>query len=51
MSGAPHPDELEPEHTEGFKLGEKKTIAEYQNLGESFLDPHPSTRHSLSAIV
>jgi len=33
MSGAPHPDELEVEQTEGFKLGEKKTIAEYQNLG------------------
>lgn len=33
MSGAPQPDDLEVEQTEGFKLGEKKTIAEYQNLG------------------
>ncbi|KAK5107586.1 hypothetical protein LTR62_000980 [Meristemomyces frigidus] len=32
MSNAPHPDELEPEHTEGFKVGEKKTMEEYQNL-------------------
>jgi len=29
----PHPDELEPERTEGFKVGEKKTIDEYQQLG------------------
>jgi len=38
MSGAggvPHPDELEPEHTEGFKVGEKKTIDEYQQLGKA----------------
>ncbi|KAK3053673.1 rho GDP dissociation inhibitor [Extremus antarcticus] len=35
MSGVgavPNPDDLEPEHTEGFKVGEKKTIEEYQNL-------------------
>lgn len=29
-----HDDELQPEHTEGFKVGEKKTIDEYQKLGE-----------------
>ncbi len=37
MSGVgavPNPDDLEPEHTEGFKVGEKKTIEEYQNLGK-----------------
>ena len=28
-----HPEELEPEHTEGFKVGQKKTIDEYQQLG------------------
>jgi len=28
-------DELAPEQTEGFKVGEKKTIDEYQKLGES----------------
>jgi len=28
-----NPDELEPEQTEGFKVGEKKTIDEYQQLG------------------
>ena len=26
-------DELVPEQTEGFKLGDKKTIDEYQQLG------------------
>ena len=26
-------DDLEPESTEGFKVGEKKTIDEYQKLG------------------
>ena len=34
MSDKPHADELEPEHTEGFKVGEKKTIDEYQQLGK-----------------
>ncbi|KAK4544458.1 hypothetical protein LTR36_004349 [Oleoguttula mirabilis] len=32
---APHADELEPEHTEGFKVGEKKTIDEYQQLDQN----------------
>lgn len=31
---APNKDDLEPEVTEGFKVGEKKTIDEYQQLGE-----------------
>ena len=26
-------DELQPEQTEGFKVGEKKTLDEYQKLG------------------
>lgn len=28
-------DDLEPERTEGFKVGQKKTIDEYQQLGQS----------------
>ena len=36
---APNKDDLEPEATEGFKVGEKKTIDEYQQLGESPLSP------------
>lgn len=27
-------DDLHAEQTEGFKVGEKKTLDEYQNLGE-----------------
>jgi len=27
-------DELKPEETEGFKVGEKKTIEEYHKLGK-----------------
>lgn len=39
MSNQPQDDELMPEQTEGFKIGEKKTIDEYKQLGEgvSFL--------------
>jgi hypothetical protein len=33
MSGAPHADDLHVEATQGFKVGEKKTIDEYQQLG------------------
>lgn len=33
MSAEHHDDELVPEQTEGFKVGEKKTIDEYQQLG------------------
>ncbi|KAF2031470.1 E set domain-containing protein [Setomelanomma holmii] len=32
---ADHHDELHPEQTEGFKVGEKKTIDEYQNLDKN----------------
>ncbi|KAF2009937.1 E set domain-containing protein [Aaosphaeria arxii CBS 175.79] len=36
MSGAAHPDdELTPEQTAGFKVGEKKTIDEYQQLDQN----------------
>ncbi|KAK1093489.1 rho GDP dissociation inhibitor [Friedmanniomyces endolithicus] len=31
----PHPDELQPEQTEGFKVGEKKTLEEYQQLDQN----------------
>lgn len=34
MADAVHDSELQPETTEGFKVGEKKTIDEYQQLGE-----------------
>jgi len=30
---ADHADDLQPESTEGFRVGEKKTIDEYQQLG------------------
>jgi len=33
-SNNPTEDELAPETTEGFKVGEKKTIDEYQQLGK-----------------
>ncbi|EGP84719.1 unnamed protein product [Zymoseptoria tritici ST99CH_1A5] len=32
---APHAEDLEPEVTEGFKVGEKKTIDEYQQLDQN----------------
>jgi len=35
MSSAPHADDLEPEQTEGFKVGESKTIDEYQKLDQN----------------
>jgi Rho GDP-dissociation inhibitor len=35
MSTALGNEDLVPEQTEGFKVGEKKTIDEYQKLGES----------------
>jgi hypothetical protein len=35
MSNALGNEDLVPEQTEGFKVGEKKTIDEYQKLGES----------------
>ncbi len=34
MSDQVHDHELQPEATEGFKVGEKKTIDEYQKLGK-----------------
>jgi len=36
---ADHADDLHPEQTEGFKVGEKKTIDEYQKLGKQLLLP------------
>jgi hypothetical protein len=47
MAGDDH-DDLHAEQTEGFKVGEKKTLDEYQNLGAShpppphLIPPHPS---------
>ena len=35
MSADNHDDDLAPESTEGFKVGEQKTIDEYQKLGKS----------------
>jgi hypothetical protein len=34
-------EELQAEHTEGFKLGEKKTIDEYHRLGMAPFSPCP----------
>jgi len=34
MSADHHEDELAAEQTAGFKVGEKKTIDEYKNLGK-----------------
>jgi hypothetical protein len=33
---ADHADDLHAEQTEGFKVGEKKTIDEYQQLGRFY---------------
>jgi hypothetical protein len=37
---ADHHDDLHAEQTEGFKVGEKKTIDEYQKLGMSPSPPN-----------
>jgi Rho GDP-dissociation inhibitor len=34
-NSAGHDDDLKPDETAGFKVGEKKTIDEYQKLGEN----------------
>jgi hypothetical protein len=39
-------EELAVEHTEGFKVGEKKTIDEYQKLGKNHGIPHGSAFES-----
>lgn len=36
---ADHEDDLVASKTEGFKVGEKKTIEEYQELGKLILLP------------
>jgi len=37
-------EELVPEQTEGFRVGEKKTIDEYQKLGKNIaLRSHPES--------
>lgn len=42
-------DDLQPEQTEGFKVGEKKTIDEYQKLGKSRKETiYRNARHVLS---
>jgi Rho GDP-dissociation inhibitor len=33
MAGDHHEEELTPEQTAGFKVGEKKTLDEYKQLG------------------
>ncbi|KAF1992703.1 E set domain-containing protein [Amniculicola lignicola CBS 123094] len=35
MAGDHHDDELAPEQTEGFKVGQKKTIEEYNQLDQN----------------
>ena len=41
---ADHDDDLTAERTEGFKVGEKKTLDEYQKLGMYRLRPRPRPR-------
>jgi hypothetical protein len=36
MASSSHDQELLPEQTEGFKVGEKKTMDEYNKLGMLF---------------
>lgn len=43
-----HDDELSTSKTEGFKVGEKKTIAEYTNLGKTNSPTVPSHRRTIS---
>lgn len=49
MSSTPRPEDLEPEQTEGFKVGEKKTIDEYQQLGGSPI-PEPEGQNHMSGV-
>ncbi|KAJ9632460.1 rho GDP dissociation inhibitor [Taxawa tesnikishii (nom. ined.)] len=55
MSNVPAEDELVPEQTEGFKVGEKKTIDEYQQLGEpaslSYIPSEGSVAQSCIALA
>ena len=50
-------DDLVPEQTEGFKVGEKKTIDEYQKLGKSRKEisyretPHAMSLHRQSIMA
>lgn len=37
MSEQVHADDLKPDATEGFKVGEKKTLDEYHELGKRSL--------------
>lgn len=41
-------DQLEAEQTPGFKVGEKKTMEEYQKLGRSFIGS--TTAHMIRHI-
>jgi hypothetical protein len=45
MSNAVGTEDLVPEQTEGFKVGEKKTIDEYQKLGESTIHQVDRRQH------
>lgn len=37
MASSAADNDLLPEQTEGFKVGEKKTMDEYKSMGEFFL--------------
>lgn len=41
MSAEHHDDDLAPETTAGFKVGEQKSIDEYHRLGKSLLNSTP----------
>ena len=44
-------DDLHAEQTEGFKVGEKKTLDEYQNLGEQLHLRPPKFNGGLSTTA
>ena len=43
-------DDLAPSKTEGFKVGEKKTIDEYKNLGRTNSIPMSLRRQSFQEL-
>ena len=46
MSASAADDDLAPTRTEGYKIGEKKTVEEYSKLGERLRAPGPTRRRT-----
>ena len=44
-------DDLQPEKTEGFKVGEKKTVEEYAKLGKNNLPADHSIKSQLTRVL